>query len=818
MNRKLLNGFLAAAMVFGAAGMMSSCKDNDEDMRNDILSKMNTSLESCKTTCAANLAALKTELESAKSDLQSQIDALGENQAEEFVQVSQDIAVINSTLTDITGALANQDAQLGTLSSTLAQAQGKIETLSTDLDSLQSYAAGLDMELMSQIYRINELYGMAEGYLERLEAAEEAINAFDIKFTEYGDSIADLKERMAYIEDYAAGLDVAIQDVWLQIEEINARLNQCVTMEEFNQYQQTVELRFQAVEDQVATLQQKFDALDGRLNKLITSIICQATYNPVFGTISLPFDLRSNILLSYYSKPGISGSFPGTKGAVEDIDHQKVNAAALARVAEVMGSVPEFDYSTGDIFTSKNAGTVYLTLNPQGHDFDGVKVELVRSDGEATGVELSAIEPSEDLVTFGFTYGGGRSADNGFYAATAKITSYNACKVDIEDGLKAAAKEVLQDRSKSSLVNLANTLYNQFNGILPALALRAPWTVNGVDYSVISQYNIAATAFSPLSYNFLADYSADRTIPVITPISEISLDEILENLPEFKLDGVSININYCEIGKIEISPIEFEIDEERLTYEYYIYVPALGNVPVTGTVGGFDEFLDELTSKLNEVVDQIDGINDVLDDVQKDINTMVDEINQQFDNIISTLEADVNTYIKDAIESVAGQYVDKLNGFLGKFNDFTAKLNNAIEKINGVLTNPNHYLQVTMLYEANGAYHQLSNSAALPSQARINGGNAIVLFPTSYTAEILAPSYKKYVAVSKVWANGDATRTNVASVMKDANDQTYMNEISDGGRLSVPLKVQAGYTYEIIYSALDYQGYSSTRRFYLEVK
>ncbi len=78
MNRKLLNGFLAAAMVFGAAGMMSSCKDNDEDMRNDILSKMNTSLESCKTTCAANLAALKTELESAKSDLQSQIDALGE--------------------------------------------------------------------------------------------------------------------------------------------------------------------------------------------------------------------------------------------------------------------------------------------------------------------------------------------------------------------------------------------------------------------------------------------------------------------------------------------------------------------------------------------------------------------------------------------------------------------------------------------------------------------------------------------------------------------------------------------------------------------
>jgi hypothetical protein len=45
-----------------------------------------------------------------------------------------------------------------------------------------------------------------------------------------------------------------------------------------------------------------------------------------------------------------------------------------------------------------------------------------------------------------------------------------------------------------------------------------------------------------------------------------------------------------------------------------------------------------------------------------------------------------------------------------------------------------------------------------------------------------------------------------------------MNEVIPGERLSVPFYAdQAGYTYEIIYSALDYRGVTSTRKFYLQV-
>ena len=52
------------------------------------------------------------------------------------------------------------------------------------------------------------------------------------------------------------------------------------------------------------------------------------------------------------------------------------------------------------------------------------------------------------------------------------------CRIDIEPGLKTAAKEFYNDRSASSLAGLMKAVYDQLNGILPRLAVKAEWKYN----------------------------------------------------------------------------------------------------------------------------------------------------------------------------------------------------------------------------------------------------------------------------------------------------------------------------------------------------
>ena len=127
-----------------------------------------------------------------------------------------------------------------------------------------------------------------------------------------------------------------------------------------------------------------------------------------------------------------------------------------------------------------------------------------------------------------------------------------------------------------------------------------------------------------------------------------------------------------------------------------------------------------------------------------------------------------------------------------------------------------------MLYEAaNGELHQLSAVPGVPTLFTVEGGNGIRLIPTTFTAEIVAPAFKKYVAVTNVMkagksaVNGDA---DCKAVLDEANGVKFMNEVVDGRTLNVPFKGKAGYTYEITYQALDFHGYTSTQKFYVTVR
>ena len=110
-----------------------------------------------------------------------------------------------------------------------------------------------------------------------------------------------------------------------------------------------------------------------------------------------------------------------------------------------------------------------------------------------------------------------------------------------------------------------------------------------------------------------------------------------------------------------------------------------------------------------------------------------------------------------------------------------------------------------MLYTAqNGNWNQLPNVKTAAAHLKLNGGKASTIFvATSYTGELLAPAYKKYVHV-----NGPEGAT-----VTGAN----INKVIDGNIYKIGFEANKPGTYEIVYEAVDYSGKTVKRTFYVKV-
>ena len=109
-----------------------------------------------------------------------------------------------------------------------------------------------------------------------------------------------------------------------------------------------------------------------------------------------------------------------------------------------------------------------------------------------------------------------------------------------------------------------------------------------------------------------------------------------------------------------------------------------------------------------------------------------------------------------------------------------------------------------MIYRdaANGT-GRLSESSIAPTRLKLGGASngSIAMYPTSYTAELLAPAYKKYVQVTPL----------------DGGTASFSKRMFDAGHESTILTATAG-KYEIVYSAIDFYGKIVAKKYYIEVK
>ncbi len=690
------------------------------------------------------------------------------------------------------------------------------------------------------------------------------------------DSIKGVLNNFATKTDLKAVQDSADALYAKAIAYINAAVDTLISRGEFQDSLASIQAAFQAadsaLQSQIDTLKSDLVALtntvakntkdiatlkstyDNVLKQMITSIVVQGAVNPVFGQFALPIGVRSNILVAYYGQFEHNIYFPTV--ATSDMvypDYALTDKDAEMIGADVMEQVFKND-ANGYVINEKdyNAGKVYLTVNPNTADFTGAQFEMVNSLDAACPIALGTLVPSTDKLTFGWTKAtvNGQST-NAFYEAPANLTSDNieAAKIDIEPGLKSTVKQALKEAKNQNygsinFSNLAQKIYNQFDGILDANGVKGTWTDSLGTHSVYSEYALAAAAVKPLSFAFLNDRKVGDAIinrlPKITPISSVnfSFSDITIDMSTVKVTVPTLNydivVDFEDISLDSLGDLVVTVNvPDTLTYN-----PVTGDITVKTTkkenvnLENYSEWIDNMVAILNQKVarwgQQIEEGIEV--QLKNQFNTAMKQLENNINKMIQDVAGQMNNSINSEMSKIANSINTDLNdNYISKMNKYINKLNSAIEKIRPILNNANYYLQPALTYDnVNGTMSMLSASKKYPTPFIGTGAKAIYM--TSYTAEILAPSYKKFVAITDVIKDGKSAKAGDPecltefSKVKAANKIQYngidnMYAVLDGDQKAVALIVSStGYTYEIAYSALDYSGKIATRKYYVKVQ
>ena len=524
-----------------------------------------------------------------------------------------------------------------------------------------------------------------------------------------------------------------------------------------------IDNRFTTIENNYKDL---IASLTDFYSKLVTGVVVQGSESPVTGYVQTPFGLEMSVMGAYYGKTSEGFKFGGER----------------------------FNKGTIISDSDSNTGLIFVTVNPTNVDPNCIDFKLVDSQGNEAPFKLTPVN-TDRVLKFGVSRGINVNEKSGFYALQVKLDAADVDKAktwtsaDVAD-LKDAAKNVLGKlrHPKSSSLNIgdiASSIENVFNNRLTRYGVKATWKFKNekgewVTKSTVSGLNLAATAFKPLSYEFLKEgINVDLpTIPSLesklnlvqykfnwTPIEGIENMKTSVTLTIPNTDDIKIN------GKVTPS---VKIDKELENGFIKDVKVTIGDIDFSGAtikVGEKEETYD--------IVVSMDEFNRVINDVNNNVENMIGGVNDLIDK--------VNGYV----QSIDGQVITRLNNYIKKFEH--------------LLTKSNSLLQPTMLYTAqNGNWNQLPNVKTAAAHLKLNGGKASTIFvATSYTGELLAPAYKKYVHV-----NGPEGAT-----VTGAN----INKVIDGNIYKIGFEANKPGTYEIVYEAVDYSGKTVKRTFYVKV-
>ena len=861
MKRQLTSILLFSALLMGGASTFVSCTDHESDAayevtgsiadqvkkqatelenlvtKLDFLLKNGTTPEDVKnnlnqtifgTDANGNiikwdnakldvlqqaLAAAKQEAEKAKNAANSYTDSKVEVLAQQIVNLDQAISTLRTTVENNTTELNQLNTKVDNYATELQQMLENCQAGNTQMfNNLTNLYNDMDVRLQEDENRIANLEEAVRNNLATKEYVNEQIASLNTKI----DGKVDASDFNAAIEAAKAAVlenKNAIAANKTEIDKIKNELVNYATKQDLDDKAASLEAAFKAADKALETkMQAQIDDIKTKLNKffntlinMLTGIELQATESPITGYENFSFlGAEAHILGTYYGTAAKAVSLGG-----EDIADE-ANQVLI-------------DKTSGE-----NAGVIYATLNPSNVDFTGCTFKVVNSQGEEAPFTATVVKSNRVLK-----YGVSRASNSNLYAIKINLSAKNLEAAQTWTSSDAAAlKDVAQNvldklrqpgKTRLNIGDAASTIARTFNNRLTAYALQAEQKytdANGEEQTrtITSKMSLAATAIKPVSYNFLADNETLKNLDLpsfptiqskinfndykfnwkeIEGLGTVKTSVTLKGMPD--LDNIKVTIDgEVKAPKVDVKNATVTFGQEVLTGK----VDKDGNVTIDlselqkNTTANVEVEIGNIKIDPKDVKVTLDtsAKKDMTYDVEipmDEFNKIIDNINNQVGNMIGNVNGIVDK-VQNYAEIIDGRYITGINNYIQKFENLLRKSNSLLQPAMFFVT-------------SGGSWGQLARESEGASYLKLQGGKAsTVLVASSYTGEIFAPAYKKYVHVTDAPDGAHVTGVN-------------LNKVIDGNLHKIGFEADKAGTYEITYEAVDYSGFKVAKKFYVKV-
>jgi hypothetical protein len=536
-----------------------------------------------------------------------------------------------------------------------------------------------------------------------------------------------------------------------------------------------------------------------------------------------------------YGEPiNAKGEFPSTESGL--------SADAIAGAESLDGF---YKWENGELITNEdengyNAGKIYFTLNPSNTDPNKLKsLTLVNSQNQEI-FELGEATKSKDILTWGIT----RSefdptlweAPVNYDVTSVKaldlknIINFSALKNNVKNiiddaknleasksSVKSTTKAVLKETSKAVATLLSSKI-----PAMQAVALKATWEDTVGVRSVLSDYSIAATAYKPLSF------SEFNGVSLGTDIDFTKVDNGFKKI----IDKIRNELNGFDFSGLKIDTIKID-DYSNYDKTKYIWIKMVSDIAIGAVANYWEQVMTnvniEIATTNTDVAPEgftegwwptgsADGGVVTWNGKYWAYNSTTGNYYAKLTKISgpTKIDADMKEAIKTLVEDKVNGALTKTNGaiqdVLKQVSDVIKKANDGLDKVESLEQSVTNYLESfierTVNYVSTGRFLEpillVNSENGIRRATGTYQAKKYTFVPTTMNYELIAPAFKKYIAVlgkdGKVIAGSQKILTKGD---KDFNS------------VEVELTKDAA---QIVYAAMDFRGYQVAKVYNVTVE
>ena len=788
MKRQVTSILLFSALLVGGASTFVSCKDTESDALYDsngkvaeVIAKQAKDISDLADKLAKETEKRETEDQVLKNLITSKATEI-KNTADEALRLAQ---TNESKIGVLTGKVTTLESRLSSLFDLSGKVNGldsEVQSLKTQFESFKSCTC--DFTTLNNNYEALKLE--QEEDRRRIEAIEQGKTTLDAELGRINTTLNGKVDQTTFadLKRQVEANDAVVESNKTEIDNLRNNFANYVEKSYLTNNYYTKDEVDNAITNASNALEGKISALETKLTTQLNSLF-NAMANEVTGIVVNRF--YSPILGSYKDMMGTEARFLG----------------AYYGYAEDNADIGNENIQKEDLLlddAKDNAGSIGVYINPANKDFSGLTFKIVDSQGNVTPFIARATK-NDKVEHYGYTRAGEVSTTPNYYLLKVSVDPNRLDEVktwtsaDVES-LKGVAQNILnklKNRNNNlNLTEIANTLYKTFNNRLTEyhLALEQELTDGtNKDLNVtIADKDFAATVIKPLSYKFLSG-GIKYDIKDIPTLESKGLYIDTSSLKWKDLNHIADINQKVEVDVPDASTMTIDGKKVHITAKGELEWADPNNKTSIDDLKGVKVNVNGITFDAGAVSYSTKKQAVTVTVSMAEFNNIIDQVNSQVGNMLGTVE----------------NLANKVNKFESAIDgNFINRVNNYIHKCNYWLDNANKFLQPAMFATDGNNWVKLPTIASGATYVKMTNGKAnVLLLPTSYTLEYLAPAYKKYITV-KDPSGATVTGENIGMAISGNIHKAGFTATKEG-------------VYTISYEAVDYTGGYVNKTFFIKV-